>query len=223
MLTTPFHVTAEANEVLVAYRDGALQEILRPGRYRRVRRTRYVPVGTAWRMLLLAPQEVPTADGASVKATAVIQHRMTDAERFLSVEDATQVVYLAVQIGLRDAFATLTAEEAAQSPRTRPELAAGLTQRAAAAGREVGIEVASVVVKDVILPQELRRAALAAITAKAEGQARLEAARAETAALRTLANGAKILADHPALAQLRMVQSIPPGASLGLHLPADAG
>ena len=51
------------------------------------------------------------------------------------------------------------------------------------------------------------------MTARQRGQAKLEAARAETAALRSLANGAKLLDEHPALARQRLVQALPPGAS----------
>ena len=46
----------------------------------------------------------------------------------------------------------------------------------------------------------------------------LEEARAETAALRSLANGARLLDAHPALAQQRLVQSMPPGTRLVLAL-----
>lgn len=49
--------------------------------------------------------------------------------------------------------------------------------------------------------------------------AALERARGETAALRAMANGAKLLADHPELAQLRMVQAAAAhGGSVVLHL-----
>ena len=70
--------------------------------------------------------------------------------------------------------------------------------------------------KDVILPLDLRSAYAEQVTARARGQARLEAARAETAALRSLANGAKLLDQHPALARLRLVESLPPGSTLEL-------
>ena len=73
-----------------------------------------------------------------------------------------------------------------------------------------------VVVKDVILPHELRSAYAELVTAKARGAAQLEAARAETAALRSMANGAKLLDEHPALARLRLVQALPPGSTLEL-------
>ena len=64
------------------------------------------------------------------------------------------------------------------------------------------------------------------VTARLRGAAALEAARAETAALRALANGARLLDEHPALAQLRLVQSAPPGTRLVLQLggtPEPAG
>jgi hypothetical protein len=54
------------------------------------------------------------------------------------------------------------------------------------------------------------------VSARTRGQAQLEAARAETAALRSLANGAKLLDEHPALARLRLVQALPPGSSVQL-------
>jgi hypothetical protein len=38
-------------------------------------------------------------------------------------------------------------------------------------------------------------------------------------ALRSLANGAKLLDDHPALAQLRMIQSLPIGSTIEPDLP----
>ena len=64
--------------------------------------------------------------------------------------------------------------------------------------------------KDVLLPPEIRGAATALIVARQRGAALLEEARAETAALRSLANGARLLDAHPALARLRLVQAVPP-------------
>jgi len=50
------------------------------------------------------------------------------------------------------------------------------------------------------------------------GAAQLESARAETAALRALANAGKLLDAHPALAQLRLVQQIPCGSRVVLAM-----
>ena len=86
----------------------------------------------------------------------------------------------------------------------------------------VGLDVLEVVVKDVILPVELRSAYAELVTAKTRGLAQLEAARAETAALRSLANGAKLLDEHPALARQRLVQALPMGTHVQLTLPTEA-
>lgn len=74
------------------------------------------------------------------------------------------------------------------------------------------------VVRDVIMPGALREAAMEVATAKQRGAARLEEARAATAALRSLANGARVLDDSPALERLRLVQAAGYGAQLVLHL-----
>lgn len=59
------------------------------------------------------------------------------------------------------------------------------------------------------------------VAAKQRSQAQLEAARAETAALRSMANAARLLDDHPALARLRMIQAAPYGSKLVLGLDVD--
>jgi regulator of protease activity HflC (stomatin/prohibitin superfamily) len=82
----------------------------------------------------------------------------------------------------------------------------------------VGVKVREVVVRDVILPIDIRRAATELVAAKAQGLAALEAARSESAALRSLANSAKLLDAHPALAQLRLVQAAPMGTRLVMAL-----
>lgn len=221
MKLTTFHVTVDPHEVVVAHLDGR-SKILPAGRHRRTRNASYSPISTARRLLQLAPQEIPTSDGAQVKVTAVADVRVVDPLAGLEFEQPEQAIYLAIQVALRDEFAELDVTEAAQAPRSNPDLVARVKARAVEAGARVGYEVSSVVIKDVILPADLRSAAMALLTAKTRGLAQLESARAETAALRTLANGAKILEDHPALAKLRMVQAIPMGSSLSLRLDDDA-
>lgn len=70
--------------------------------------------------------------------------------------------------------------------------------------------------------QQLRRAAAELTTARQRGAAQLEQARAETAALRSMAIGARLLAANPALATLRMIQSAPPGTQLVLRFDGSA-
>lgn len=62
--------------------------------------------------------------------------------------------------------------------------------------------------KDIILPGELKRAQTEVLVARAQGTAALERARGETAALRSLANAARMATDTPALIQLRLIQQL---------------
>jgi len=80
------------------------------------------------------------------------------------------------------------------------------------------VSVIEVVVKDVVLPAEIRTAALELATAQQKAAVQVEQARAETAALRSMANAAKLLDDHPALARLRLVPAAGPGSRLVLQL-----
>jgi hypothetical protein len=64
-----------------------------------------------------------------------------------------------------------------------------------------------------MLPGDLKRIFAQELAARKEGLAALEKARGETAALRNLANAARIIEDNPALMQLRLLQHL--GATSG--------
>lgn len=91
-----------------------------------------------------------------------------------------------------------------------------IEQRASLSGRIVeltqekiaalGLRLISAEIKDVMLPGELRRTFAQVVKAEKEGQAALERARGETAALRSLANAAKMAEGNPNLLQLRALQ-----------------
>ena len=85
---------------------------------------------------------------------------------------------------------------------------------------KIGINVHSTEVKDVMFPGDLKKAFAEVLKAKQEGQAALERARGESAALRNLANAARLLESNPALQNLRLMQSIgAPGNTLVMGLP----
>ncbi|MFM6851019.1 MAG: SPFH domain-containing protein [Terrabacter sp.] len=210
--------TIEPRHCALRYRHGVLQQVLPSGRHRRLRGQRLVVLDLRERLLQLSPQEVLTSDGVSVRVSAVVRWSVGEPVAFAEVsDDPAATVYLAAQVVLRDGLATLTADEVVGRGAALP--AARITAATAEVARRVGAEVAEVVVKDVIVPVELRAAAAELAIARRRGEAQLEAARAETAALRSLANGAKLLDAHPALARLRLVQSAPPGTRIVLGVP----
>ena len=213
-------LTVQAGERALEYVDGACTRVLEPGRHRLARRAEVRRVLVLDRVDTTAPQEVPTADGVGVRVTVAVRWGVADPQRYVeAAADPSALVYLAVQVALRDALVDVTAEDAVRE--ARRTLGDTVTEAARAAGTDVGIAVRSAVVKDVVLPYELREAYATLVTARARGQAQLEAARAETAALRSLANGAKLLDDHPGLARLRLVQALPPGSRVELVTPGE--
>lgn len=90
--------------------------------------------------------------------------------------------------------------------------------RIAVTAETVGLEVLDVVLQDIVLPVELRRAAIELATAAAQGRVQLERARAETATRRSLANDASLMEQHPSLEWMRLVQEAAPGGQVVLHL-----
>jgi hypothetical protein len=90
----------------------------------------------------------------------------------------------------------------------RHEAGKRLLEKVAPEAAQVGLEASLVEIKDIMFPGDLRNLFAAAVRARNEGQAALEKARAETAAMRNLANAAGLMENHPALLTLRWIQAI---------------
>jgi regulator of protease activity HflC (stomatin/prohibitin superfamily) len=168
-------------------------------------------------------QEVLTADGVAVKVSLVIRTAVGDpVARLEADQDVDQYLYLLVQLGLRE---VVTSRELADVLSARTTIGPAIRDIAAGRLGEVGVELLSVDVRDVMVPAELKRAQAAVVTARAEGLASLERARAETASLRSLANAGKLLDDHPGLRSLRLVQELSArgGNTIVLGVPDGAG
>jgi regulator of protease activity HflC (stomatin/prohibitin superfamily) len=190
----------------VLFKDGRLDTVLGPGPYRRFRRgfaVRRVDV-RPW-VLPVPMQEIPTADGLTVKVSVVGRARVLDPAAFVTAsQDANAALYLNAQIATREVIAATTVEQLVAS---RQELGDALTG-AVRGLDELGVVLERLELKDVIFSNELKKAQAEVIVARAQGLAALERARGETAALRNLANAAALLKDNPALLQLRLVQQL---------------
>jgi regulator of protease activity HflC (stomatin/prohibitin superfamily) len=203
-------------ERVLRFEDGRFAELLGPGRHR-FRRSRTVlrTVDTRPRNLVVAGQELLTADGITLKVSVLATWHVTDPVAYVTgAQDADQVLYAALQLAVRDSIAATTLDEALAH---RDRLSTGLAETAGQQVTSVGISLTSAVVKDLMLPGELRRAATETMLAREAGRADMERARAEAASLRTLANSAKLLEQHPSLLHLRTIQAAgTPGATIVL-------
>lgn len=214
-------VVVERHEKVLVVQDGTVAAVLGPGRHRRRRRSSYERVDVRERITTVPAQEVLTADTVTLKVSVALRWQVLDPIAYTAVADAGAVVYLAVQIALREELATRDALDVVRSGRA--EVGPALLESARLAAAGVGVAVEDLVIKDIVLPAELRSAYADVFTARQRGQVQLEAARAETAALRSMANAAKLLDDHPALARLRLVQAAKPGSQLVLDISDRSG
>lgn len=212
-----FHwrVTVDPWEQAVTHRDGVLRGVLGPGRHWLRRRTTALVLDRRPRPLVVNAQEILSADSVSIRVSAVAEVTLTDPTASVTQSpDGDAVVYQAIQIALRDA---ITARTMAEVLAGRAEISAALLADAQAAAARVGLEVSAVVVRDLSVAQEVR-VVLAEVALEAQrSQVVLERARTEVAATRALANAARIMADHPGLLQLRMVQSATAGAQVVIN------
>jgi regulator of protease activity HflC (stomatin/prohibitin superfamily) len=212
-------ITIMEYERAVRFVDGRVVDVLGPGRHRYRRwRTTLRRVDTRPRLIAVPGQEVLTADGLSVRITAVARCAVVDPAAFLiASQDAHAEVYAAVQHALRLAVAP-QALDAVVAGRSR--LAEDLHEPVAAAAARVGLTVEDLAIRDLMLPGDLRRAYAETVLVRERGRAELERARAEAAALRSLANTARLLEEHPALLRLRTLRAAEaPGTQLRITLP----
>lgn len=185
-------------------RDGTVQRVLEPGRHRYNRkRCTLLPVDMRPRLLVVAGQELLTSDGLSLRASFAVTWQVTDPLAYTTgAQNADSVLYAAVQNAARDAVTGHTLDELlADRSLLVPD-----AEILADAVRQVGMTVTEAHTRDLMLPGELRKAALETVLARERGRAELERARAEAAALRSLANTARLLEEHPALLRLRTLQ-----------------
>jgi regulator of protease activity HflC (stomatin/prohibitin superfamily) len=189
-----------------------LKGLLDPGDYVAFRPVREIRVfDKRPTFVTIDGQDVLTADGVNLRISLVARYLVGDpAAAVGGDQDYRRALYTLLQLGLREALAGRTADEILAA---RGELGPAIMERAAGSMASLGVELLSVDVRDLMLPGELKRAFAGVVAARKDGEIALERARGETAALRNLANAARMLEDHPGLVQLRLLQEI--GASSG--------
>jgi regulator of protease activity HflC (stomatin/prohibitin superfamily) len=187
--------------------DGKHVETLAPGRYalwKNVAAVKVVALDLRETVLDVSGQEIMTADKVTLRINAGVTYRIVDPARAVSAtDDVRQALYRDVQHALRDAIAAreLDALLAGKDEVSR-EVEAALRGRAA----ELGLALTSVGIRDLILPGDMKELMNKVTEAKKAAEANLIARREETAAMRSQANTARLLVEHPTLMRLRELE-----------------
>lgn len=197
-------ITVMPYERYVHYRHGKLAGVVEPGKHRFWGFGHaLVPVDTRVQIFEVRPQEVPTSDGITVKVSAAARTRVVDPVAFIEfTEDPHGYLYDAIKSWIRATVHGLTLDEVIAGIDV-----ADTPEGIATAAASVGFELTDFGVRDVVIPGEIRRATEELVTTRQRSHIALEQARTDVAVLRALANSAKVLEDHPALAAVRLAET----------------
>jgi regulator of protease activity HflC (stomatin/prohibitin superfamily) len=220
LLATRKSLTIFEWQTALLYRNGIFKRTLGPGRHRI-----FSPPFT-WlvfdrrpQFITLPGQDVLTRDALGLKLTLSAEYQIEDPVKLVRAfpvtnqHDVVNAIYPLIQIPIREAAATYTLDEIVKNRDALPELV-----RAAAVERLglSGVKLIKVAVRDIMIAKELRDAYAASAVAQKTSAATLERARGEVAAMRALANAARMTQGNPELMQLRALQAMQ-SASGGRH------
>jgi len=154
----------------------------------------------------IPPQDVITRDNVSVKVNAVLYMRVTDpAKAIIEIEDYLYATSQLAQTTLRSVLGEVELDELLSD---REKINAVLKKIIDTRTEPWGIEVSAVEVKDVDLPDQMKRAMARQAEAERERRAKVIAAQGELQASETLAQAARNLAVEPSAIQLRYLQTV---------------
>jgi len=154
----------------------------------------------------IPPQDVITRDNVSVKVNAVLYMRVSDpAKAVIEIEDYHYATSQLAQTTLRSVLGEVELDELLSD---REKINAVLKKIIDERTEAWGIEVSAVEVKDVDLPDQMKRAMARQAEAERERRAKVIAAQGELQASETLAQAARNLAVEPSAIQLRYLQTV---------------
>ena len=204
------------NNAGVLFVDGKFIDTLSPGQYafwKGASDSRLVEVDLRETIVDVSGQEIMTADKVTLRMNAVVTYRIADPLKCVTqTDDVRQALYRETQlvvreiVGARELDAFLTEKDVVAT-----EIAQAVSERAA----DLGLHLASVGIRDVILPGEMKDLMNKVTEARKAAEANLIARREETAAMRSQANTAKVLADNPTLMRLRELEVLESIAATG--------
>lgn len=206
----------QAHHQGVLFIDGKFVETLPPGRYafwKNMAQVKFVQEDLREQMIDISGQDIMTADKVTLRMNAVVTYRVVDARQSVStVDDAKQALYREAQLALR---AIVGGRELDGFLADKEGVARDLEAALAGRARQMGLEVASVGVRDIILPGDMKDLMNKVTEAKKAAEANLIVRREETAAMRSQANTAKLLEASPTLMRLRELEVLEKIASAG--------
>jgi regulator of protease activity HflC (stomatin/prohibitin superfamily) len=151
-------------------------------------------------------QDVITRDNISAKVNAVLYFRVADP--MLAIIEIQDYLYATGQLAQTTLLSILGQVELDELLQDRRKVNDLLRQIIDERTDFWGVEISAVEIKDVLLPEGMRRAIARQAEAERERRAKVINAQGELQASETLAQAARMLASQPASLQLRYLQTV---------------
>ena len=215
-------ITVLEYEKGLRYTKGKFTSVVGPGQYW------YMPFFTIIHKIDVRPrfvsitgQEVLSSDGVTLKVSLAANFEITDPNIAINkVKSFQDALYLELQLALREIVGAADIDTVLSG---RSELSNKLMEITEPKVANLGLRLISVNLKDIMFPGKLKEIFAQVVSARKGSLAALEKARGETAALRNLANAAKLIEGNPNLMQLRLIQALgeASGNTLILGMPGQ--
>lgn len=197
----------DEGKVGMFFLDGVLKEVLPAGHHvfwQRMGQVKVLHVDLRECVLDVGGQEIMTRDKVSLRLNGITAFRVIDPEKAVtSVENYEQALYRETQLALRAVVGTAELDQLlADKDSFANQVRDMLLVRAA----DFGLKIMGFGIRDIILPGEMKELLNKVVESKKAAEANLITRREETAAMRSQANTARILADNPTLMRLRELE-----------------
>jgi len=166
----------------------------------------YKKVDIRTKVVDVPEQDAITKDNVSVRINAVIYYKIFDASKaVLEVENFYYAVSQLAQTTMRNAVGSVSLDELLSE---REKLSESICKVIDEATDPWGIKVENVELKDITLPEDMKRVIAKVAEAEREKQAVITKAQGEVEASKNLAEAAKTMATTPGALHLRTLSTI---------------
>ncbi len=191
----------------IKFTQGRFTEIMEPG-WKLVLPIiqSYKKVDVRTKAVDVPEQDAITRDNVSIKINAVIYYKIFDASKaILSVENFFYAVSQLAQTTMRNAVGSVSLDELLAE---REKLSESICKIIDEATDSWGIKVENVELKDIQLPEDMKRVIAKVAEAEREKLAVITKAKGEVEASKNLAEAAKTMASTPGALHLRTLSTI---------------
>lgn len=151
-------------------------------------------------------QEILTKDKVTLRINLSANWRYSDVLlAYQQLASPLEFLYKELQFALREAVGTRTLDELLENKSLIDSL---VSEKISEVTQGYGIEVASLGVKDIVLPGEMKTILAQVVEAEKSAQANVIRRREETSATRSLLNTAKVMENNPVALRLKELETV---------------